>query len=273
MANGAQSEPIASDAALASDLAVALDDRQYFLVYQPTMDLQTGAFVGVEALLRWRHPVDGVVPPDRFLPALEASGAIVEVGAWVVGEACRQGAEWHARGSRMSVSVNVSRRQLEDPDLARTVERALDASGFDAGHLIFELSERVLVERGTETRTRLDALRGVGLRIAVDDFGERLGSLEVLRGLPVDIVKIDRSFVARMSASPEDARRVHELVQLGKALGIRTIAQGIEDDDQRLALLVEDVDVGQGFLFSVPHGAEEIDRFLEDFAIFSGEPI
>ena len=113
----------------------------------------------------------------------------------------------------------------------------------------------------------------MGLRIAVDDFGASLGSTEALRGLPVDIVKIDRSFVARMSATPEDAARVHDLVQLGKSLGIRTIAQGIEDDDQRLALLVEDVDVGQGFLFSVPHDAEEIDRFLEDFAIFSGEPI
>jgi EAL domain-containing protein (putative c-di-GMP-specific phosphodiesterase class I) len=273
MASGADSEASASEAVLIPELARALAEHQYFLLYQPTMDLQNGAFVGVEALLRWRHPVDGVVPPDRFLPALERSGAIVEVGAWVVGEACRQGAEWHARGSRMSVSVNVSRRQLQDPDLPRTVERALDATGFDAGHLVLELSEQFLAEQAGAARDQLDRLRALGVRIAVDDFGARIGSASVLRGLPVDIVKIDRSVVAAMSRSPEDAARVHELVQVGKSLGIRTIAQGIEDDDQRLALQVEDVDVGQGFLFSVPHDAEEIDRFLEDFAIFSGEPI
>jgi len=251
----------------------ALADRQFFLVYQPTMDLQSGAFVGVEALLRWRHPNLGVLGPDRFVARLESTGAIVEVGAWVVAEACRQGAEWHALGARLAVSVNVAAVQLADDGLVSSVDRAVADSGFDPGHLVLEFAEQTLIEATAEQTSHLEALRDLGVRVAVDDFGSGEESKELLGSLPVDIVKIDRAFIATIGASSAAAARVHDLVQLGKSLGVQTIAQGIEDDDQRLRLQLEDVDVGQGFLFSVPHTPEEIDRFLEDFAIFSGRPL
>ena len=265
----------ASGADLGSPAQVerALRGREFFLVYQPTMDLQSGAFVGVEALLRWRHPELGLLGPDRFVGALETGGSIVEVGAWVLDEACRQGADWHALGARLAVSVNVAAVQLGAPDLVTTVDGALGRSRFDPAHLVLEFAERVIADADALARERLEALRALGVRVAVDDFGAADESRDLLASLPVDIVKIDRRFISTIGASSADAQRVHDIVQLGKSIGVQTIAQGIEDDDQRLRLQMEDVDVGQGFLFSVPHAAEEIDRFLEDFAIFSGRPL
>lgn len=255
------------------DLDDALAERQFFLVYQPTIDLQSGAFVGVEALLRWRHPTRGVVSPDMFIPQLESSGRIVPVGSWVLEAACRQGADWHDRGSRFTVSVNVATKQLNDPGFPEIVEQALASSRFDAGHLVLEFSEHSLVDGKSATAARIASVRSLGVLLAVDDFGAEATASETLRALPIDIVKIDRAFISGLATSSDTAARVHELVQLGKSLGVQTIAQGIEDDDQRLRLQIEDVDVGQGFLFSVPHDAAEIDRYLEDFAIFSGKPL
>ena len=245
---------------------------EFFLLYQPTIDLQSYAFVGVEALLRWRHPRLGVLGPDAFLGALEASGAIVEVGAWVIATACEQGASWHARGHRFSVSVNVSARQLEAGSFVDDVDRSLEESRFDAAHLVLEFSERSLTGHDGAAAV-LAALKRLGVQLAVDDFGAATSSEALVSTLPIDVVKIDRSYITGLSTSQDAAARVHQLVQLGRSLHVRTVAQGVEDDDQRLALQDEHVDLGQGFLFSVPHEVEAIDRFLEDYAIFSGKPL
>jgi EAL domain-containing protein (putative c-di-GMP-specific phosphodiesterase class I) len=254
------------------ELASASANGEFFLLYQPTIDLQTNAFVGVEALLRWRHPRLGVLGPDKFLPALESGGAIVEVGAWVIATACQQGVSWHSRGHRFSVSVNVSARQLEAASFVSDVDRSLEMSRFDAGHLVLEFSERALSTHD-EAAAVLEDLKRLGVQLAVDDFGAEPTSEALVSTLPIDVVKIDRAYITELSTSEGGAARVHQLVQLGKALHVRTVAQGVEDDDQRLALQDEHVDLGQGFLFSVPHEVEAIDRFLEDYAIFSGKPL
>jgi EAL domain-containing protein (putative c-di-GMP-specific phosphodiesterase class I) len=254
------------------ELDHAIENDELFLLYQPTIDLQSNAFVGVEALLRWRHPRLGVLGPDAFLPVLESSGAILPVGAWVLSTACRQGAAWHSRGHRFTVSVNVSSRQLASPAFLGDVERSLEESRFDRGHLVLEFSERAL-SNSADAVAALHALKRLGVQLAIDDFGAGPEAEAVVAALPIDVVKIDRTCITELSTTTGDAARVHQLVQLGKSLNVRTVAQGVEDDDQRLQLLVEDVDLGQGFLFSGPHEVEAIDRFLEDYAIFSGKPL
>jgi EAL domain-containing protein (putative c-di-GMP-specific phosphodiesterase class I) len=238
---------------------------QFFLLYQPTIDLQTDECTGVEALLRWRHPARGMVGPASFVPVLESTGQIVEVGAWVLEEACRQGAAWYAKGYRFTVSVNVSGRQLELERVVNDVRFTLSRSGFDPRMLVLELTETTLMNDVPETLLRLQALKATGVRLAIDDFGTGYSSLAYLRLFPIDILKIDRSFVAGMDDSLEAAALVHTLVQLGKALGLETIAEGIEDDDQRLRLQREGVDTGQGFLLSKPIDAAAVERFLEGF--------
>jgi diguanylate cyclase (GGDEF)-like protein len=256
--------------ALTTDLRDALQLGQFFLVYQPTIDLKTDAFTGVEALLRWRHPGRGVVEPAGFIPILETTGQIVEVGAWALDEACRQGAEWHARGHRFTVSVNVSARQLELERVIDDVHVALSRSGFDPTMLVLELTETTLMKDVAETIVRLHALKALGVRLAIDDFGTGYSSLAYLRQFPIDILKIDRSFVSGIGDSVESAALIHTLVQLGKVLKLETIAEGIEDEDQRLRLQREDVDTGQGFLFSRPLDVAGLNLFLEDFVLEPG---
>jgi EAL domain-containing protein (putative c-di-GMP-specific phosphodiesterase class I) len=273
MATGSELEDAAAGAAaLDAELAAGLADGQFFLLYQPTIDLQTNAFVGVEALLRWRSPTRGEVSPDGFLPRLEATGLIVDVGRWVLQTACARGAEWHAKGHRFSVSVNLSSVQLAQRAFVGDVEDALAASGFEPPHLILEFSGRELVADDA-TRDLFDRLKSLGVRLAIDDFGADPRGAAPLDGIPVDVVKIDRTFISGLTTSEEGADRVRELLELGRTLHVQTVAQGVEDDDQRLRLLGQHVDVGQGFLFSVPHTDVEIDRFLEDYAIFSGRPL
>jgi diguanylate cyclase (GGDEF)-like protein len=248
------------------DLRGALKDQQFFLMYQPTVDLATGGFTGVEALLRWRHPERGVVQPDDFIPALESSGLIIPVGAWVLHEACRQGALWQGRGHRFTVSVNISAKQLERDQLVTDVREAISMSGFAANELILELTETALMHDSGSTLSRLMLLKAIGVRVAIDDFGTGYSSLAYLRQFPIDILKIDRSFVSGIADSKESAALVHTLVQLGKVLGIETIAEGVETNDQRSRLETEHVDTGQGFLFARPLAVEDLDRLLLDSA-------
>ncbi|HLX78590.1 MAG TPA: EAL domain-containing protein, partial [Acidimicrobiales bacterium] len=251
------------------DLHRALAENQFYLLYQPTIDLQTNAFTGVEALLRWRHPDRGVVHPDDFIPALEASGLIVSVGAWVLEEACRQGAHWQAEGHPISVSVNVSVRQLERARIFDDIQGALTTSGFKPTLLVLELAERTLMENVDATIARLGLLRSPGVRIAIDDFGTGYSSIAYLRRFPIDVLKIDRSFVSGLADSSESAVVVRTLVELGKALNIETVAQGIEEDDQRIRLQAERVDTGQGFLFSQPIDVAGVDQLLKGLAVSS----
>jgi EAL domain-containing protein (putative c-di-GMP-specific phosphodiesterase class I) len=242
----------------------ALNEQQYFLLYQPTIDLTTGAFTGVEALLRWRHPERGVVEPKDFVPVLESSGLIVAVGQWVLETACRQGAIWHGQGHQFTVSVNISARQLERDRIVDDVHAALSESGLDPSSLLLELTETTLMHDTQATLARLDLLKAIGVRIAIDDFGTGYSSLAYLRQFPIDVLKIDRSFVSEMADTADAAALVHTLVQLGKLLGLETIAEGVERDDQRVRLEAEHVDAGQGYLFARPLDVPDVDRFLQN---------
>lgn len=255
----------------ATDLATALVSNQFFLVYQPMIDLRTNAFAGVEALIRWRHPSRGVLTPSDFLDELEASGQIVAVGRWALVTACGQGATWHAKGYRFTVSVNVSRTQLAREEFVDDVAIALASSRFDPEQLVLEFSRHAL-EDGDTQHQRLERLSALGVHLAVDDV-EPAPPLERLRGYPIDTVKLDRDFIAALSNSDEAAAQVRTLVEQAKSLGVRVIASGIEDAEQRRQLQFEQVSTGQGFHFSAPHEAAEIDRLLGDFAIFSGRPL
>jgi EAL domain-containing protein (putative c-di-GMP-specific phosphodiesterase class I) len=252
---------------LSVDLHNALGANQFFLVYQPTFDLASNALVGVEALLRWRHPVRGVVQPSEFIPALEASGQIIAVGAWVLDAACRQGVIWHAEGHRFSVAVNVAAPQLARDRIIDDVKGALDRSGFDPTMLILEMTETALMSDVEEAITRLKILKGFGVRLAVDDFGTGYSSLAYLREFPIDVLKIDRSFISEICASAESGALVQMLVQLGKSLDLEILAEGIESEVQRRWLQDQEVDTGQGFLFSRPLEAKSIDRLLDNLGM------
>jgi EAL domain-containing protein (putative c-di-GMP-specific phosphodiesterase class I) len=271
-------EPAVSEATwshedLESDLAGALEAGEFFLVYQPTIDLQTNAFAGVEVLIRWRHPQRGVLSPELFISELEMSGQIVPVGRWALSTACAQGAIWHDRGYRFAVSVNISTKQLGSPEFAHDVANALASSRFDPALLVLEFSQESLLGDEAATMRRLAELKTLGVRLAVDDFAPGDTPLADLAKFPIDIVKLDKGFIAGITNSPEAAALIHTLVQLAKALDVQIIASGIEDAEQRKRLAIEEVSIGQGFHFSRPHEAQEIDRYLEDFAIFSGKPL
>jgi len=241
----------------------ALAAGEFFLAYQPTVDLTTQTFTGAEALLRWNHRDRGVVGPNEFIPLLEANGLIVPVGTWVLGEACRQGARWAAEGHPLMMSVNVSARQLEGSQLVDDVAAALAVSGLDPGLLILELTETALMRDVKTTVDQLLLLKKNGVRIAIDDFGTGYSSLAYLSQFPIDVLKIDQSFVSGLTDRPEGAAIVHTLVQLGKLLGLEITAEGIETHDQWKMLQDEGVDNGQGYLFARPQSTAAIDRLLD----------
>jgi EAL domain-containing protein (putative c-di-GMP-specific phosphodiesterase class I) len=271
MADG-PTEP-AKDSSLAKDLTDALDEGQFFLVYQPTIDLETNGFAGVEALIRWRHPERGVLGPDAFIRELEETGEIVTVGRWALETACADGVSWHDKGYRFNVSVNVSRHQFAVDGFCDDVAHALSTSRFDPSLLVLEFAQATLTENREYSRARLLQLRALGVRLAVDDFEPGSSALEELEEFEIDIVKLDRRFIAGVAASSDAATLVHGLVEMSETRHVQIIASGIEDLEQRTQLQNENVRVGQGYLFSRPHEAVEIDRYLEDFAIFSGRPL
>jgi diguanylate cyclase (GGDEF)-like protein len=245
------------------DLRSALEGDQFRLVYQPIYDLDDLTLVGVEALLRWEHPTKGLMQPDRFIPILEQSGQIREVGHWVLREACTQMAAWHAKGDTLDVSVNVSGRQLDDDVIVAHVRDALETSGLPATSLIIEVTETALMRNANATARRLSAIKELGVRVAVDDFGTGYSSLAYLRQFPVDCLKIDRMFTSAITTSPESKALVGTLVQLGRDLGLRTLAEGVETIEEIDDLRNEGVDEAQGFLLARPLDAATIEsRFL-----------
>ena len=251
---------------LEMDLREALEKQEFFLAYQPTLHLQDMSPTGVEALIRWEHPVRGVVQPDDFIPLLEKTGLIVEVGKWVLEEACRQGAKWRAAGYPIGMAVNVSGRQLDTDQLIADIEGALSDSGLDPGALTIEITETTLMRNIEETARRLDQIKALGVRIAIDDFGTGYSSLAHLQRFPVDALKIDRSFISGLKHNQEGETLLHALVQLGKALSIETFAEGIEQQQELSLLREEDCDSGQGFLFARPLDVAATEKFLKDWA-------
>ncbi len=251
---------------LEMDLRGALEQGQYRLAYQPTLDLGDLRPTGVEALLRWQHPARGTLEPESFIPLLEETGLITEVGAWVLEEACRQAAAWHASGFPLAVAVNVSGRQLDDDRIATDVEAALEHSGLDPAMLTVEVTETSLMRNVEETARRLTTIKQLGVRIAIDDFGTGYSSLAHLQRFPVDALKIDRSFITGLRDNREGGTLIHSLVQLGKALSIETFAEGIEGHEELSLLRAEECDSGQGFLFARPLDAAETEIFLRSWA-------
>ena len=250
---------------LETDLRSALVNDQFFLVYQPTFDLHDMTPTGVEALIRWRHPTRGVVAPSSFMPLLEGTGMIIEVGRWVLREACLQGATWRAAGSQVAVAVNVSARQLDGADFVCEVRDALAQSGLHAKALTLEITETTIMRNVEEARRRLALIKGLGVRIAIDDFGTGYSSMAQLQRLPVDTLKIDRSFISGLTSSQESKSVVHALVQLGKALSIETLAEGIEQEQELSFLQEAQCDSGQGFLFARPMEAPAVEAFLRSW--------
>jgi diguanylate cyclase (GGDEF)-like protein len=244
------------------DLAEALQGDQLFLVYQPIFDLCSERPIGVEALLRWRHPILGIVPPDVFIPIAEENGSIVAIGRWVLQQACQQAARWHAQGHPLTIAVNVSGRQLDHDELIDDVRHALDTADLDPAALTIEITETALTKDPDAAARRLKTLKALGVRVAIDDFGTGYSSLAYLRQFPVDAIKIDRSFIDAISTSKESTALIHTLVQLGKTLGLQTLGEGIEHQTQLLHLQAEHCDQGQGFLYSRPLNPDQIDQFL-----------
>jgi EAL domain-containing protein (putative c-di-GMP-specific phosphodiesterase class I) len=248
---------------LKMDLQSALANGEFRLLYQPLFDLDTMHVYGVEALLRWHHPMRGVVGPNEFIPMLEETGLITDVGRWVLREACRQAAVWHDLGHRLTMSVNVSMRQLDSVALIDHVREALAASRLPPDALLLEITETALVRDTDAAIARLTALKRLGVSIAIDDFGTGYSSLGYLRQFPVDALKIDRSFINGMAESPESTVLIHTMVALAHALGLGTVAEGIEESSQLETLRDQGCQRGQGYLVSRPVEAAAVLEFLD----------
>ncbi len=248
--------------ALETELRHAVEADQFFVLYQPIVELETMDVVGVEALLRWRHPHRGVVEPTEFIPTLEESGLIGEVGRFVLVEACQQARVWRDAGHPISISVNVSGRTLQDERLVDDVRGTLRSSRLEPGALIVEITETSVMADTDKALAQFDKLRALGVRLAIDDFGTGYSSLSYLSRFAVDSIKIDRSFVAEMTTSAAAEALVDTLVHLGQLLRLRTVAEGIEDVDQLSMLKLQGCDYGQGFLFAPPLPPDEVAAYF-----------
>ena len=258
---------------LEADLRQAVEKGQFVLHYQPTVDLRTGRLAGVEALLRWWHPVQGLIPPADFIPLAEETGLIVAMGEWALREACMQAARWHVQyGTETYVGVNLSGRQLQDPDLLFVIADALDRAGLPAALLVLELTESMLMEESDELIATLNLIRGLGVQLAIDDFGTGYSSLSYLHRFPVDILKVDRAFVGRIAGRDDDDGLAATIVRLGQSLQLKIIAEGIEDYDQLAALQNMGCQYGQGFYFARPYESRQIDVMLAAGGVFSLSP-
>jgi len=228
----------------------ALVSGRFRLHYQPQVSLRDGSVVGAEALLRWRDPELGEVPPSRFIPVAEDSGFIVAIGDWVLSQAVRQAAVWMQRGHDMPVAINVSALQFQQAHFVDRVANVLAVSGLPAHLLELELTESILVQDAAEALYRLQALARLGLRLSIDDFGTGYSSLAYLKRFPIGKLKIDRSFVSGLPGDDSDAGIVRAILQMARALGKRVIAEGVETEAQRQFLQDAGCDEFQGFLFS-----------------------
>jgi EAL domain-containing protein (putative c-di-GMP-specific phosphodiesterase class I) len=245
---------------LEADLQRALDRHELVVHFQPIVELGYGRIVGLEALVRWLHPARGLVAPGTFVPIAEETGMIQAIGSWVLAEACRHVARWqeeYPRDEALMLSVNLSGRQLMSHELTTEVAQALRESRLAPDSLILELTETVLMQDSDATIKQLASLKQLGVKNAVDDFGTGYSSLQYLQRFPIDILKIAKPFVDGLVARVDDTTMVRAIADLGRTLGLGTIAEGIETDDQYLKLRALGCALGQGFLFSkaVPHDA------------------
>jgi EAL domain-containing protein (putative c-di-GMP-specific phosphodiesterase class I) len=246
---------------LSAELSRSIGRGELVVFYQPIVELATGQPVAVEALVRWRHPTRGLVSPDEFIPLAEENGLILSLGRWVLAEACRQTAQW-IRGTDLpagfSVSVNLSPLQLQQPDFIAEIETVLAITGLPPERLILELTETAMFQDTIGGIAKLGALRASGVRIAVDDFGTGYSSLGYLRRFPVDILKIAREFVVPADRDASEWAFAHAIVALGQTLGLRIVAEGIEERGQADRLLELGCEFGQGYHFGRPEPPERV---------------
>jgi predicted signal transduction protein with EAL and GGDEF domain len=260
--NPKMEEEIGERVTLEHDLRSALAERQFHLVYQPFYTLSDLTMVGVEALLRWEHPTRGFLESDEFVPILERTGQIREVGAWVLKEACTQMAAWHKDGGTLDLSVNVSGHQFDEEVLIIQLREALRVSGLSAGSLNIEVTERTLGEDTESIVAQLQNVRALGVRVAIDDFGTGYSSLSSLRQFPVDTIKIDKSFTKSMTTSPKSRALVMTFIHLGRDLGLNTLVEGVESFEEMDLLRDTDLTMVQGYLFSRPLDANALEAQL-----------
>jgi diguanylate cyclase (GGDEF)-like protein/PAS domain S-box-containing protein len=249
---------------LETRLRRAIAEQRLVLHYQPQVDIRSGQIVGAEALVRWLDPDEGLIPPGRFIPVAEATGLIADVGAWVLREACQQGRRWLDAGlAPLTLAVNVSSRQFHHTDLADQVMQVLLETGYPAEHLELELTESALMEREQEALEVLHRLRGMGVGVAIDDFGTGYSSLSYLKRFPLDVLKIDRSFITDIPQDSDDMEIAAAVIAMGHSLGIRVLAEGVETAEQLDFLRLKGCDSYQGFFRSRPVAADEFVRLLD----------
>ena len=253
---------------LGTDLRRAIDRQEFVLHYQPVVDLRLGRILGFEALVRWQHPTRGLLSPAGFIPAAEATGLIVPIGRWVLEEACRQARAWQLATLTeppLTMSANLSARELREPGLVEGVADILERTGVDPATIVLEITETSMVEDADGAIATLQALKALGVRLAIDDFGTGYSSLSYLRRLPVDVLKLDRSFVVPSGRGDRESALVDAVFRLGRSLGLVTIAEGIEDAEQRDRLISLGCRVGQGYLFARPMAEPAALEFLKTY--------
>jgi diguanylate cyclase (GGDEF)-like protein/PAS domain S-box-containing protein len=251
---------------LQSDLQSAIDNGQLSLLYQPIVILRNRRIAGVEAFVRWQHPERGLIPAAAFIPLADEAGLIVPLGQWVLQEACAQLARWQSElgaGRALTLTVNVTARQLLAPSFVSDVRHAIAGAGIDPTRLVLEITEQALARNVTDTLRRVREVRALGVRFAIDDFGSRSATLGDPTDIPVDILKIDRTYISQLTRRPEDHAATRAIVALGRLKQLRTVAAGIEQEDQMAELLRFRCEYGQGALFSEPLDADGVMRLLQ----------
>jgi EAL domain-containing protein (putative c-di-GMP-specific phosphodiesterase class I) len=257
-------------ALLETQLQRAIDDDELEALFQPIIELGTGRIVGAEALLRWIHPTEGRLTPDKFLPMAEESGFVADLDAWILKKACGRAASWNKQfGLDLGISVNLSGRSLQREDLVDSVASVLQETGLKPQSLVLEMTESVFVQ--SRDAKKLRELKDLGIRLALDDFGTGYSSLNYLRRFPIDILKIDRSFVGELGARTRGGNLTKAIVQMAEALQLVTIAEGIETQEQAAYLVELGVTRGQGFLYHRP--LEEAALILELQKSNTGAPV
>lgn len=248
--------------AMENDLRRALDRGEFMLHYQPKVDMNSRAVVGMETLVRWNHPERGLVPPFDFIPLAEETGLIVPIGEWILRTACLQCKVWHDAGFKLHLAVNLSPRQFQQKDLAGAINRIIAETGFDPAYLNLEVTESSLMDNAESAVAILRELRKTGIRISIDDFGTGYSSLGYLKQLPIDVLKIDKSFVSDVTDNADDAALVMTVITLAHNLRLKVVAEGVETEEQLRFLRLMKCDEWQGYLFSKPVTAEAFGELL-----------
>jgi EAL domain-containing protein (putative c-di-GMP-specific phosphodiesterase class I) len=252
---------------LERDLRQAIDEKQFSVYYQPIISLESAKLAGFEALVRWNHPIEGLVSPADFIPVAEETGLILPIGQWVLEEACKAVHKWQQNSPRhrnLSLSVNLSGKQVSQPDLLEKVQWALDKSGLEPRFLKLEITESVVMENAEAATAMFKRLRALGVQLSIDDFGTGYSSLSYLHRFPLNYLKIDRSFVSRMTETSDNAEIVKTIVTLAHNLGMQAIAEGVETPDQCEKLRAIGCEFAQGYLFSRPIDRNAVLAMLAD---------